>query len=155
MPGDHCLLLRKSLQQPTAPPRWPCNVNLQPYDALYAERAYALLQQVHPADTIDWPTWQAHWRTNPEYDPALCLLVFDATGLVGLAHGWTSGYLKDLAVHPRARRQGLGEALLAWACQTYRQRGEPSLDLRVREDNQPALRLYQKLGMQCIRREPC
>jgi ribosomal protein S18 acetylase RimI-like enzyme len=155
MPADHCLLLRKSLQQAVPSPCWPEGMTLCPFDSAHAEQAYQLLCEAQADDLLDWPAWQAQWQGNAEYDPALCLLVMDHHGLAGLVQGWTSGYLKDLVVHPRARRRGLGRALLAWALETYRQRGEPSLDLRVREGNRPARQLYQHMGWHCVRREPC
>lgn len=155
MADDHCLLMRMSLQQAPPSPLWPPGVTLRLFDTADATHAYALLRETSADDLLDWPTWQAQWHGNGEYDPALCLLVMDNDGLVALAQGWTSGYLKDLVVHPRARRRGLGRALLAWALHTYRQRGEASMDLRVREDNYPARQLYQQMGLQCLGREPC
>jgi ribosomal protein S18 acetylase RimI-like enzyme len=155
MAADHCLLLRMPLQQATPSPLWPPGVTLRLFDAADAAPVYALLSEANADDLLDWPTWQQQWRSNAEYDPALCLLVLDNHGLIALVQGWTSGYLKDLVVHPRARRRGLGRALLAWAMQTYRQRGEASMDLRVREDNHPARQLYEHMGLHCLRRESC
>lgn len=153
MAADHSLLMRRSLQQASSSPVWPPNVTLCPFEASHARATYQLLHEFNGDDLLDWPTWQAQWQRNAEYDPQLCLLVMDDEGLVALVHGWTSAYLKDLVVHPRARRRGLGRALLAWALQTYRQRGEPWVDLRVREDNHPARRLYLQMGLECVRRE--
>jgi ribosomal-protein-alanine N-acetyltransferase len=55
--------------------------------------------------------------------------------------------LDSMAVHPDARRQGLGAALLhavlAWAAH----RGARRLTLEVRAGNTPAIPLYHRLGM--------
>jgi ribosomal protein S18 acetylase RimI-like enzyme len=155
MAADHCLLMRLSLQQAPPSPLWPPGVTLRLFERADAAQVYALLLDGQADDVLDWPTWQSQWLSNAEYDPALCLLVMDSDGLVAMVQGWTSGYLKDLVVHPRARRRGLGSALLAWTMQRYCQRGEASVDLRVREDNHPALQLYQRMGWRCLRREPC
>jgi ribosomal protein S18 acetylase RimI-like enzyme len=155
MAADHCLLMRLSLQQASPSPLWPPGVTLRLFDLADAAPVYALLRDCQADDLLDWSIWQAQWLSNAEYDRALCLLVMDSDGLVAMVQGWTSGYLKDLVVHPRARRRGLGSALLAWALHTYCQRGEASVDLRVREDNDPARQLYQRMGWRCLRREPC
>lgn len=155
MAAEHCLLLRKSLQQATPSPCWPAGLTLRTLEMSDAAQAFELLRLTNHEDLLDWPTWQAQWQGNSEYDRTLCLLVLDTAGLVALVQGWTSAYIKDLAVHPRARHQGLGRALLAWAFEAYRQRGEAAVDLRVRESNAAALRLYGQMGLQVIRREPC
>lgn len=155
MAAEHCLLLRKSLQQTTPSACWPTGVTLRTFKLSDAAQAYELLRLTNPEDLLDWPAWRAQWQRNGEYDRTLCLLVLDSAGLIALVQGWTSAYIKDLAVHPRARRQGLGRALLAWAFDAYRQRGEATVDLRVRESNAAALRLYGQMGLQVIGRDPC
>lgn len=66
------------------------------------------------------------------------------------ALGWAAGGVCELlriAVHPRARRQGLGQRLLAdfgSACQIA---GADELWLEVRADNAPALALYMGAGL--------
>ena len=62
--------------------------------------------------------------------------------------------LDSIAVHPDARRQGLGagllRALLAWAAQN----GARHFSLEVRAGNAPALALYQRLGLRPEGRRP-
>ncbi len=60
--------------------------------------------------------------------------------------------IENLAVHPDARRRGIGHALvaeaLAWA---VRQRASAA-DLEVRASNLEALRLYRRLGFEVVGR---
>jgi ribosomal protein S18 acetylase RimI-like enzyme len=62
---------------------------------------------------------------------------------------WTGAddcWLEDLFVGSRARRAGLGRALVAAAFDRARARGCRRLDLDVDEDNANALALYREMG---------
>lgn len=52
----------------------------------------------------------------------------------------------SLGVCPSVRGQGVGEALLSASEQVAREAGRIVMRLEVREDNAPAIRLYQRLG---------
>jgi ribosomal protein S18 acetylase RimI-like enzyme len=54
--------------------------------------------------------------------------------------------VRGLAVDPARRRQGLGRALLAAACEEARRRGVRRLSLRVLGPNTPAQTLYAEAG---------
>lgn len=63
-----------------------------------------------------------------------------------------------LAVDPRTSRPGVGEALTRDLIDRFTDRGRRWMDLSVMHDNQPALRLYEKLGFRrvpvfCIKRK--
>lgn len=60
----------------------------------------------------------------------------------------------SLAVAPRYRGEGLGEALLSRAATRARQRGCTTLALEVREDNDRALALYLRSGFSVRRKLP-
>jgi ribosomal protein S18 acetylase RimI-like enzyme len=96
--------------------------------------------------------WWPSLIGDAEYDPALCFVAADEAGeIVGVAQCWTSAFVKDLAVAPTARRQGLGAALLCQAFHVFRERGAAHLDLKVEADNPTgALRLYRALGFREI-----
>ncbi|MCX7079022.1 MAG: GNAT family N-acetyltransferase, partial [Pseudomonas sp.] len=98
--------------------------------------------------------WRECFETDAEYDPALCFIASDNQGIIGVAQCWTSAYIKDLVVHPRAQGQGLGRALLLHAFKVFQQHREGFVDLKVLEDNQRARRLYENAGMRVVRREP-
>ena len=52
--------------------------------------------------------WWSQLRKDPEFDPALCFLAADHEGVIGIAQCWTTDFVKDIAVDPRARRRGVG-----------------------------------------------
>jgi ribosomal protein S18 acetylase RimI-like enzyme len=62
--------------------------------------------------------------------------------------------VKDLAVLPRVRRIGIGRALMLTAFHTFAWRGAAFVELKVREENLNAQRLYHDLGMRIVGREP-
>jgi len=57
------------------------------------------------------------------------------------------GWLGHLYVLPAHRRQGVASALVRAAADWARERGAKSLELNVLVSNEPARRLYEKLGM--------
>lgn len=74
---------------------------------------------------------------------------------VGFALGWTAAgeaELLTVAVVPDARRGGVGQMLLNAICAAALLRGAASLHLEVAEDNEPARRLYAKLGFEEVGR---
>ena len=58
----------------------------------------------------------------------------------------TSARLHSLAIDPSARGHGAGRALLDACEQGARRHGTKALRLAVRQDNQPAIRLYRASG---------
>jgi ribosomal protein S18 acetylase RimI-like enzyme len=58
----------------------------------------------------------------------------------------TVGYLQRLAVHPRAQRRGIGEALVVDSLRWARRRGAHAVMVNTQVTNDRALRLYQRLG---------
>lgn len=66
-------------------------------------------------------------------------------------HGRPLGHVKDLAVHPDRRGQGIGRALLAHALSVLGARGAASVKLEVRADNEPAIGLYRQFGFDHFR----
>ena len=56
------------------------------------------------------------------------------------------GYVQRLAVHPRAQTAGLGLALLQDGLRWMRLRGARSAYVNTQDDNERALRLYERAG---------
>jgi ribosomal protein S18 acetylase RimI-like enzyme len=71
----------------------------------------------------------------------------DETGTpVGFVLCWTSGFIKDVAVHQDWRGRGLGTALLLQAMRRLSSRGLRKVALKVVEENAVARRLYARHG---------
>jgi GNAT superfamily N-acetyltransferase len=67
-----------------------------------------------------------------------------AIARLSVAGGWAG--LTAVEVHPDHRRQGLGVAITAAACQEAARRGAFRVFLQVETDNHPAQALYKRLG---------
>ncbi len=151
-----CFLMRRDLSQDVPAIEWPNGIELATYSAERAAAVHELMQFGYregggrvPAPDV----WQQQFENDPEYDPALCFIASDAEGVIGVAQCWTSAYIKNLVVHPRAQGRGLGRALLLHAFKVFQDRREGFVDLKVLESNQRAQRLYERSGMYVVRRE--
>ncbi|WP_336001643.1 ribosomal protein S18-alanine N-acetyltransferase [Halorientalis halophila] len=69
-------------------------------------------------------------------------------------HGQPLGHVKDLAVHPDQRGQGVGSTLLRRALGIMRAEGVAEVKLEVREGNEVARRLYESHGFELRRTIP-
>lgn len=128
-------------------------------------RCVDLLAEVHIADGYPaiWPADPADWLTPSSQLAAWVAGPVDAVsghvGLSSVATGpsadlWVAktgldldrlGAVRQLFVSPGARRQGIGDQLLAVACAEARRRGlYPVLDTIAR--GRAAVALYEKLG---------
>ena len=67
-------------------------------------------------------------------------------------HGRDIGHIKDLAVHPEMRSEGLGRALLRSVLARLRGSGAAVVRLEVRESNAVARSLYADEGFAPVRR---
>lgn len=148
-PGPNDIRLRRWLDETLQPPQWPLDVGvrtLMPSDApaLHAFFTLTIAEFRLPCDT-----WWRDLSGDAEFDPALCFLACDAGGhLLGAAQCWTSSFVKDLGVHPTARRRGIGEALLRHVFLVFKARGEGHVDLKMETQlYSDALRLYHRLEM--------
>ena len=149
--------MRRNLVEVVPAITWPQGIVLSEYRPELSEAVHRLMELGYQQGGGRVPAldvWQQRFETDPEYDPSLCFIALDAEGIVGVCQCWTSAYIKNLVVHPRAQGQGLGRALLLHAFNIFQQRREGFVDLKVLEDNLRAQRLYENAGMRVIRREP-
>jgi len=70
------------------------------------------------------------------------------------ADGEKRAYLHSFRVRPEVRNRGLGTAIMRHVEQDLRRRGYRELTLNVAEENQGAIRLYQRLGYKIVKRIP-
>ncbi len=89
-------------------------------------------------------------------------------GATGAPDGSLSGYVvttqssykpdvahvRNLAVHPERRRQGLGSQLLTASVSHYRENEFESVRLEVRASNTGAIELYRNHGFSVVGRQP-
>lgn len=142
------LRLRKHLGDTPQLAAWPAGVRPLAFPLADAQAAHAVLDSAFPGLVAAFPDWYGTLTTDSEYDPALCIAAIDAEAQVqGFIQCWTSHFIKDLAVAPAFRRQGIGAALMHHAFFLFASRGAPYVDLKVEIDDQPARCLYARLGM--------
>lgn len=156
MSETFCFLMRRDLSQDVPAIEWPNGIELTAYSVERAAAVHELMQIGYREGGGRVPTldvWQQQYETDAEYDPALCFIASDADGVIGVAQCWTSSYIKNLVVHPRAQGRGLGRALLLHAFKVFQDRREGFVDLKVLEDNLRARQLYEKSGMYVVHRE--
>jgi len=101
--------------------------------------------------SIPWqePTFRGLLRRRS----ASLLVAEDAGTIVGYAVLWYAAdeaELGDLAVHPEARRQGLGRWILDRSLLEAGRRGAEQVVLEVRASNAEARRLYEKAGFDTV-----
>jgi ribosomal protein S18 acetylase RimI-like enzyme len=138
-------------------PAWPDGVRLRAFDKGDARAVHSVLESGYwdgGGGAEKFSRWWPKLRKDVAFDPALILLAVDGEGVVGVAHCLTSASVKDIAVHPRERRRGLGRALMLTAFGAFAARGAAHVDLKVREENIAAQSLYRALDMRVVAREP-
>lgn len=151
-------LMRRDLREAIAEPVWPEGLSLAVFSESRAAEAHALLQLAYADGGGAVPPFGEWWprlSADSEYDPAFCFLLEDSGGrAAGFAQCWTTSFIKDLVVHPRWRRRGVGRALMLHIFRAFQGRGAPALDLKVHADNPGAVPLYESLGMARISTGP-
>lgn len=154
--SDYFQLLRRDLTGSLPAPQWPPCTRLDHYRNDLAPAIHAVLcltQDQGGGRVPNLDTWRHQFTTDAEFDPTLCLVVSNDEGILGVAQCWTSAFIKNLSIHPCAQGQGLGRALLLHSFQTFKQRGEPYVDLKVLESNVRARQLYESAGMKFVLRD--
>jgi GNAT superfamily N-acetyltransferase len=81
---------------------------------------------------------------------AVCQLRYRLSIWTGAEDCW----LEDLFVSDRARRSGLGRALVGAALDRARERGCRRIELDVDDDNKPAIALYESMGLSLDSKPP-
>ena len=144
-------------QPPEMPPRFFIRTYEPGVDdeALHAmnQEAFAGHWEFVPHPLESW----LRWRTErSDYDPALWQLAIHGDEIAGASLSFGSdklGWILDLAVSPRWRKQGLGLALLRAAFRELHARGFVHVGLEVDSENETgATRLYERAGMRVTRR---
>lgn len=104
--------------------------------------------------TLDGGSFERRFR--PEgLDTIVSLILFDGENPAGVCliarQGWTSR-VAAMAIAPNYRSQGVGKLMMNQVIQEARDRGDHRMVLEVIEQNEPAIRLYESVGMTRTRR---
>jgi GNAT superfamily N-acetyltransferase len=140
---EHLHLLRHSLRSPA--PR-PSRATRR---ARRGDRA-AVLEVDHQAFNPFWRFDQAGLDDARRATPTARFRVVDRGSIEGYAVTGRAGaisYLQRLAVRPDRQRGGVGTSLVIDALYWAQRRGAASMLVNTQERNQPALALYQRLGV--------
>lgn len=153
--ASHYWLMRRDLSQAPERVQWPASLRVTPFTADNAAEIHQLLilgRQHGGGRVAEFLTWLDGFQTDPEFDRQLVFAVEDGAGILAVAQCWTSAFIRNLVVHPRAQGTGIGRRLLEHAFNAFYQRREDRVDLKVMESNLTARRLYERVGMQYVRR---
>ena len=71
-------------------------------------------------------------------------------GYIGSQSSADETDVMNVAVHPDYRRRGIAESLIDCLILELKNRGSHALMLEVRDSNEPAISLYEKLGFQQV-----
>lgn len=104
---------------------------------------------------VPWP--ERSYRFEIDHNPSARLFVAEnlEREVVGFLGYWLIAdevHISTFAVHPNHRTRRIGEKLLLSALADARRQGAEIATLEVRVSNQPAVRLYEKLGFQSVGR---
>ena len=140
--------MRKHLVTPLAAPNWPEGIRPVAFYAVDPQLIHAVLDASFPGLVAACEDWYGNLTTDAEFDPTLCVPALAQDGSVaGFVQCWTSDFIKDLAVAPSHRGNGVGKALMLHAFALFAARGADHVDLKVETTEQTARRLYARLGM--------
>lgn len=132
----------------------PTEVSLTPFNEAGARECRALMNAVYGAmeneDTSSFEDWWPNLIADSEYDASLVLVARSGERVIGVCHGWTTAFIKDLVVDAAFRGRGVGGALLTRILAEYQRRGAPSVDLKTGADNLTAQSTYRRLGFEIV-----
>jgi mycothiol synthase len=165
-PVRHLLDLRLDLHAAPPSPAWPSGVRCRAFRPGHDEEAAWRVHQAAFAEVathlpIPLDDWVAERvLRDPVFDPGLLLLAEHDDEVVGIAvcrsgalGSPEDGWIRDLAVLPAWRRQGVGMALLRTALEAFRRRGLTGAALEVDDVTlEGAVALYRRAGMRITHR---
>ncbi len=150
--------MRARLTEPQSEPAWPTGIQVRNVIPGEDDRqVHALVETAferpgrHPST---FESWREGMFRADLFDPALWHLALEGGEIVGVSLGFAypgEGWVRQLAVHPRWQKKGLGSALLRQSFHTFQQRGYDRVGLGVDATNTNAFEFYLRLGMQPFR----
>ena len=113
----------------------------------------ALETELFADDAWSEQTWWSELAGRPRRDYVVVTTATDPNRIVGYAGLDVGGEVADLmtiAVAPAAQGSGLGRHLLSLVESLARDGGASYLMLEVRDDNEPAKKLYERAGFETL-----
>ena len=95
------------------------------------------------------PWSEESFRRELSKEGGIFLVAEDGTGVLGYAGSWIVAdelHLITVAVQPDIRRDGIGQKLVVESLLRGQEVGAKCATLEVRVSNEPAIKLYEKLG---------
>jgi ribosomal protein S18 acetylase RimI-like enzyme len=151
---------RMQIEMMTAPPpaQFPDGSVLRPMrpgqddQALYVFIKAAFDSPERPFPSFD--DWSDYMMRPDHYRPDLWYLLWRDDEIIGAALNYDYdlyGWVRQLAVAPDWRRQGIAANLLRYVFGVFYRQGQPCVGLGVHADNLGAVALYERVGMKRVR----
>ncbi len=120
-------------------------------NCIITEAREELLPQIQGIEqqsfSVPWTEQMLRMQLSPDSHVFLTAQAEDGViGYIGMMYVLDEGYISNVAVHPRFRRRGVADALLAALEERSRALRLSFLTLEVRQSNAPAVALYEKHG---------
>jgi mycothiol synthase len=152
----HFWRMQIDMEEAPPAPGWPPGIRVRTFVIGQDDRATFEAMQEAFSDHWGYTPWSFEaWHQRrierPDFDPSVWFLAMDGAEIAGGALCQTyadEGWVDQLAVRRRWRRQGMGLALLQLVFGEYYRRGQRWVALGVDAENTTgATRLYERAGM--------
>ena len=138
---------------------WDGTAPLQPPSSSSPEIRLMLPEDLEKVCELDNTAFEYEWRNSPSalrlayQQSALATIVVDGEQVIGYqisTANVTGGHLARLAVHPHARSQGIGYALVYHLLGEMRKQGINHVTVNTQQDNLASLAVYARAGFKQI-----
>lgn len=119
------------------------NYQLQRIDMTHLEAAAGLEALCF---SEPWSVKALKLLTTPDAVGYICFADGQIAAYGGMLYAPFEGQITNIAVHPKARRQGFGRAVLNALIRDAKERDLEQIALEVRASNEAAIGLYEKTG---------
>jgi len=152
--------LRMQIEMTAPPPQaqFPDGAALRPMRPGQDDLAvYAFIKMAFDTPERPFPSfkdWSGYMMRPDHYRPDLWFLLWHDAKVIGAALCFDYdplGWVRQLAVAPGWRRQGIAANLLRYVFDVFYQQERPRVALGVHADNLGAVSLYERVGMERVR----
>ena len=161
----HFFHMHIDLSEGVEPPVWPAGVHVRTMNRGTDEEVVHRVVEEAFAEhwgrpSVPFDAFVKGFLGRSDFDPTLWFLACEGDDVVGVLYAAIRDgkrpWVNDLGVLPKARKRGIGLALLLHAFAEFTRRGFSSAALNVDASNATgATRLYERAGMKMQRRFDC